>query len=57
MKAQKAIVAVARRILKVVYKTLETLTHYQEKGVAHYFDLQAKFAAFKRAGQLWPSNV
>jgi transposase len=56
MKAQKAIVAVARRILKVVYKTLETLTPYQEKGVAHYFDLQAKFAAFKRAGQIWPST-
>ena len=35
MKTQKAIVAIARRILKVVYKTLEKLTHYQEKGIAH----------------------
>ncbi len=56
MKVQKAIVAIARRMLKVVYKTLETLTIYKEKGIAHYVDLQAKSALFKRAGQIWPST-
>ena len=44
MKAQKAIVAVARRLLKVVYNTLETLTIFKEKGVTHFVDLQAKAA-------------
>lgn len=42
MKAQKAIVAVARRLLKVVYKTLNTLTMYHEKGIAHFMDLQTR---------------
>lgn len=55
MKAQKAIVAIARRILKVVYRTLDTLTHYKEKGVAYYHEMQEKAAAFRQAGKLWPS--
>ncbi|WP_170827346.1 transposase [Arcticibacter eurypsychrophilus] len=46
MKAQKAIVAVARRLLKVVYNTLETLTIYKEKGIAHFVYLQAKAALY-----------
>ncbi len=33
MRAQKAIVAVARKLLKVVYNTLETLTIYKDKGI------------------------
>eukprot|EP01037_Dinobryon_pediforme_P018685 gene18685-18984_t len=44
MRVQKVIVAIARRMLKVVYKTLDTLTHYQEKGIAHFMDLQEKAA-------------
>jgi outer membrane protein TolC len=56
MKAQKAIVAVARRLLKVVYKTLETLTVYQEKGIAHFVDLQAKAALYHSAKLSWPQT-
>ena len=50
MKAQKVIVAVARRLLKVVYNTLETLTIYKEKGsltlstcklMQHYINTQS----------------
>jgi transposase len=54
MKAQKAIVAVARRLLKVVYSTLETLTIYKEKGIAHFVDLQAKAALYHNAKPSWP---
>ena len=58
MKAQKAIVAVARRLLKVVYNTLETLTIYKEKGIAHFVDLQAKAVLYHNAKQLCPqSNI
>jgi transposase len=56
MKVQKAIVAVARRLLKVVYKTLDTLTIYKEKGIAHYLDLQTKAALYYRSMQTWPSQ-
>ncbi|GAB3921883.1 hypothetical protein GCM10028827_05870 [Mucilaginibacter myungsuensis] len=56
MKAQKAIVAVARRLLKVVYKTLETLTVYQEKGIAHFVDLQAKAALYHQSRLAWPNT-
>jgi len=42
MKAQKAIVAIARRLLKVVYRTIGTLTIYEEKGVAHFVAIQAR---------------
>jgi transposase len=56
MKAQKAIVAVARRLLKVVYNTLETLTIYKEKGIAHFVDLQAKAALYHNAKLSWPQN-
>ena len=50
MKVQKAIVAVARRLLKVAYKTLETLTIYKAKGIAHFVDLQAKATLYHKAG-------
>ena len=40
IKAPKAIVAVAIRLLKVVYKTLDTLTVYKEMGIAHFVDLR-----------------
>jgi transposase len=53
MKAQKAIVAVARRLLKVVYKTLETLIFYKEKDIAHFVDLQAKAALYHKSQQRW----
>jgi transposase len=53
MKAQKAIVAVARRLLKVVYKTLETLIFYKEKGIAHFVDLQAKADWYHKSQQQW----
>ena len=56
MKAQKAIVAVARRLLKVVYNTLETLTIYKEKGIAHFVDLQAKAALYHNSKLSWPQN-
>jgi len=56
MKAQKAIMAVARRLLKVVYKTLETLTMYKEKGIAHFVDLQAKAALYHKARISWPQS-
>jgi len=56
MKVQKAIVAIARRMLKVVHKTLDTLTMYQEKGIAHFVDLQAKAALYHRMKQQWPST-
>ena len=56
MKAQKAIVAVARRLLKVVYNTLETLTIYKEKGIAHFVDLQAKAALHHNSKLPWPQN-
>lgn len=51
MKAQKAIVAVARRLLKVVYKTVSNLTMYKEKGVAHFMDIQSRnmqYAALRK---------
>ena len=55
MKAQKAIVAIARRMMKVVYNTIETLSPYKEKGIAYYQEMQEKAAAFRQAGKLWPS--
>lgn len=42
MKAQKAIVAVARRLLKVIYKTLKENKPYTEKGFEHFMDVQRK---------------
>jgi transposase len=42
MKAQKAIVAVARRLLKVIYKTIKENKPYVEKGFDHFIDLQRK---------------
>ncbi|WPU92483.1 transposase [Mucilaginibacter sabulilitoris] len=55
MKAQKAIEAVARRLLKVVYKTVDTLTIYQEKGIAHFVDLQAKANLYYNTKSAWPN--
>ena len=49
MKAQKAIIAVTGRLLKVVHTTLETLTVYQKKGTSHFVDLQAKVALYYQA--------
>jgi transposase len=49
MKSQKAIVAVARRLLKVIYKTIKTKQEYEEKGLAHFLDLQQQRLAFLRA--------
>lgn len=49
MKAQKAIVAVARRLLKVIYKVIKQKEIYQEKGIAHFMDLQQKRYSFQRA--------
>lgn len=40
MKAQKAIVAVARRLLKVIYKVIKQRETYTEKGIAHFLHLQ-----------------
>jgi len=42
MVAQKAIVAVARRLLKVIYKTLKENKPYTEKGFEHFMDIQRK---------------
>ncbi|WP_183574386.1 hypothetical protein HDF18_02630 [Mucilaginibacter sp. X5P1] len=39
IKTQEAIVAITRRMLKVVYSTMQTLTHYKEKGVAYYYEM------------------
>jgi transposase len=56
MKTQKAIMAVARRLLKVVYNTLQTLTIYKEKGIAHFLDLQAKATQYFSARRLQQLN-
>ena len=42
MKAQKAIIAVARRLLKIIYKTIKTKTTYTEKGFNHFLDLRQR---------------
>src|ERR1700677_1445115 len=42
MKAQKAIIAVARRLLKIIYKTIKTKTMYTEKGFNHFLDLRQR---------------
>jgi len=42
MKAQKAIVVVARRLLIVIYKTIKKETLYVEKGFNHFLDIQEK---------------
>jgi transposase len=41
-----------------VYKTLETLTVYQKKGIAHFADLQAKAALYHKVQLSWslPNN-
>jgi transposase len=47
MKAIKAIVAVARRLLKVVYKHLSSKIVYQEKGWEQFFELQQRNGRYK----------
>lgn len=42
MKPQKAIVAIARRLLKVVYKIIEKKEDYIEKGLVHFYELRSK---------------
>lgn len=42
MKAQKAIIAIARRMLKVIYKVIDQKIKYQEKGIDHFLDLQRR---------------
>jgi transposase len=44
MKAQKAIIAIARRMLKVIYKVIDQKIKYQEKGINHFLDLQRRNA-------------
>lgn len=48
MKAHKAIVAIARRLLKVVYKTISSLSMYEEKGIAHFLDVQSRNLSYAR---------
>jgi transposase len=40
MKPKKAIIAIARRMLKVIYKTLQNQNVYTEKGLTHFMHLQ-----------------
>jgi transposase len=42
MKAQKAIIAIARRMLKVIYKVIARKIKYLEKGFTHFLDLQSR---------------
>ena len=48
MKSQKAIVAIARRLLKVIYKIIETKEEYIEKGLIHFFELKNKREEYLR---------
>jgi len=41
---------------RAFYNTLETLTIYKEKGIAHFVDLQAKAALYHNAKLRWPQN-
>jgi len=42
MKSQKAIVAIARRLLKVIFKIIRDRTPYTEKGLVHFIEIQRK---------------
>jgi transposase len=42
MKSQKAIIAIARRMLKVIYKVIDKRIIYEEKGINHFFDLHRR---------------
>lgn len=42
MKAQKDIIAIARRMVKVIYKVIIQKIKYQEKGADHFLDLQRR---------------
>jgi hypothetical protein len=42
MKVQKAIIVIARRLLKVVYKTLKENTIYNEGGIELFLNIQIK---------------
>jgi transposase len=52
MKSQKAIIAIARRLLKVVYKTMSTLAMYEEKGIAHFLDIQSRNIQYARLNSM-----
>lgn len=41
---------------RAFYNTLETLTIYKEKGIAHFVDLQAKAALYQHAKLRWPQT-
>lgn len=41
MKSQKAIMVIARKLLKVVYRVIKEKAMYKEKGLAHFNALQA----------------
>jgi transposase len=42
MKAQKAIIVIARRLLKLIYKTIKTKAVYSEKGFNHFLELRQR---------------
>ncbi len=48
MKPQKAITAIARRLLKVVYTTIKQQSTYQEKGSKWFFELQVRNREFEK---------
>jgi transposase len=52
MKAQKAIIAIARRMLKVIYKVIDQKIKYQEKGINHFIDLQRRNSERLQLGKL-----
>jgi transposase len=44
-------------MLMLIYNnTLETLTIYKEKGIAHFVDLQAKAALYHNSKLPWLQN-
>jgi transposase len=51
MKSQKAIVVIARRLLKVIYKVIKNKEFYQEKGIMHFLQLQQLRLANQRTKQ------
>ena len=56
MKAQKAIIAIARRMLKVIYKVIDQKIKYQEKGINHFIDLQRRNYERVQLIKMYPIN-
>ena len=52
MKAQKAMIAIARRMLKVIYKVIDQKIKYQEKGINHFIDLHRRNSERLQLGKL-----